>query len=375
MRRLIPCITLGLLASCGTEPSLTTPVLNGVELPEIGSAEALAAQQSFRTWHDALPGGLQTNLHQEQQLHLEVALRGAGQRSFQLEIDADILSDIAAMDRMRFDWTGIVTGMGGPFDALLGGMPLEFGATFLLKEDLFWARAQTHNTALAAPPGKAGQVSMDALEDLYQKTFEIMLRDAQAQASNLPHMLAYTESMIAAYPDSVTGILHPTGFLRTHLPLLTCRVFEEKDGIVDAYLSPDLQEGSILGAAVQDMQAFLIQEGQESSMAASAQELFEYLPELMVFHLRMDATHGNLLLCEISVRVDPEEFGGSPQEGVGTLEYRLEGKGWQTPSMPESLFEIDESAETLDITPFLPLVITAMEAETAAAESDEDYSF
>ncbi|MGB0954053.1 MAG: hypothetical protein ACPG31_12600 [Planctomycetota bacterium] len=375
MHRLIPCIALGLLASCGTEPSLTKPVLNGVELPEIGSTEALKAQQSFRTWYDALPGGLQTNLHQEHQMRLEVAMRGSRHENFQLEVDAEILTDIAAMDRMHFDWKGVISGIGEPFDDLFEGMPLEFGATILLDEDKLWMRGETFNTALAAPPGRAAEISMEGLETLYQKAHEITLRDAQAQMGELPAMLAYSEYLVSLYPESVTGIIHPTGFLRTHLPFLTCRQFEEVDGVIDAYLGLDLQEGSKLGLAFEEIDDYLKLEGTDVGMAESIQEMFSYLPELMVIHLRLDAKHGNLLLSEVSMRLDPEEFGAPPSEGVITFEFRLEGKGWQTPSMPDSLFEIDENVETIDITPFLAFLLSAMEADTAMAESDEDYSF
>lgn len=375
MHRLIPCIALGLLASCENETKPTAPILHGVILPKIGSAEALAAQASFRAWYDTLPGALQTNLHQEHQFHLQAAIRGSRSENFQLEVEAEILSDIGAMDRMRFDWKGVITGSGGPFDELLDGMPLEFGATFLMADDQFWARGETYNTALAAPPGTAGLLSMEGLDSIYKKTFELTLRDAEAMASEFPGMLAYTEEMVALYPDHVSDIIHPTGFLRSNLPFLTCRRFEKSEGVIDAYLAFDMQEGTEYELALQEINGMLAAEGHDVGMAKSVQEMFLQLPEIVVFHLRLDATHGNILLSEISMRLDSRDFGGSIADGILTVDYRLEGEGWQTPSMPDSLFAIDEDAETFDLTPFVPLMMNAMEFDIGATEADEDFSF
>lgn len=375
MRRLIPCIALGLLATCGVEPSLTKPVLNGVELPDIGSTEARAAEAEFRAWFAQLPGTQPPNLHQEHQLELQVALRGSRGQDFQADLEAEILTDIADMAQMRFDWKGVFSGSGAGLDNLFGGMPLEFGATILFTEDLLWAHSETYNSLLVAPPGKAVQASVEGLEDVYQKIIEFTKRDAVAHASEFPGMAAYTEGLLKIWPESISGVVHPTSMLHAYLPVLTCRHLERVDGVVDAYLSLDMQEGSLLEPLLLEMDDLLIDAELEAGMAESIQEMVSYLPELMVVHLRLDEKYGNILLVEITLRLDPEEFGGSRADGVLTFDYHLEGNGWQVPSMPDTLFWIDERIETFDATPFLPLLLVALEAEVSAVEKDEDYDF
>jgi len=132
MKRLIfPALAASLLA-CSGEITPTYPRIGEESLPAIGSTEADAAQDAFLAWFEGVPKALATPIQLQQDLVFEVTLDGSRNEDFHLKVEAEILSDVASLDEMRFDWEGTIFAEGAPFDDLLGQMALQFHLDFLL---------------------------------------------------------------------------------------------------------------------------------------------------------------------------------------------------------------------------------------------------
>ena len=343
-----------------------------LQLPAVGSPEALESQEAFRTWSDGL----------EEVPFTPFAL------DYRFDGKLRVLdpSDGTDMDG-SFTATGsslyiklnefhhameITLSMDGetrkvPVDILFGGDRVELHVGALPDADL--------------PDGVTVTVSQPLLEEAYLLYLELMPQMMNMFAGEpgmefVPDMSGLFEELVMLMPPDLPTYIHPAGMFRYGLRSFTCRQFQLKDGIVEAQLILDTQEGSILDSIIKQAATLFGEFEEEDLEMAEVQEIIDQMADAMQIHAKFDAVTGIPVFLEMDMEISQETFGEEGEEGEAHLQFRYEGQLLRLTDPSSLRFDAPEASEnSIDVTGFLQMGVAQIRSMLYELESGEDMDF
>lgn len=348
------------------------PAQTADDLPVVGTPEALEHQEAFRAWsaeHGKQPVAPFTldftvagDIHMTDEgegMDIRASFQVAGTtlyitpRIFQHDLEVTV--DVEDMQSFQF-----------PVSIRFDGKMIHF--------------------TLGAIPGTEMEdgirvkVNQAAVEEIYVLYLKMMPRFVEILSSELegqlvPDMSGFLETVFALMPPDLPSYVHPATMFHYGSKSMTCRRFQENGGVVDAYLALDLQEGSVMRTAFDELSAFFEELELGDEDMEEIHSVLTVMAEVGQMHCTFDAITGIPLSMAMDFDLDPSLIEPGA-EGNFSLDFTYTGNLLKLTD-PDSLSlpALDESIPPLDLSGFVQMGISQLRSMMDELDSGEDMEF
>lgn len=341
--------------------------LHQADLPAVGSPEALATEEAFRSWMDALPKQPVSPLLIDYEFLFEFQWVSPS-KDWAMSIDGEITTEILSPNQIHYFFEGI---------AEFGERePVAFECDLLLDGREFWI------SGMAGPDHATAETfrikgDQALLAGLYREYLDFLPVLASTQEVQAARMETSILTVLDWLPKDLGTYLHPAGYLRFGTRIMTCRRLHREDGVLDADMTLDMGEDSVLGMVTSALESLVANEALSDPKTVGDLRFLRSLGEQLFAHIRFDEATGTPLGMDVSLQMlcDPGDFEGDEE---GTLSLRFRSDSTRSSQQAHTDFQLARPVgadDAYDVTPFLQMAQKRMRTYIAEVESDQDADF
>lgn len=336
------------------------------DLPNLGSVEALAAQDGFRAWMDSQDRAPVTPLFLDYQFQFEFQWLSPSE-GWEMTVDGSIATEIQSPQQIHYLFQGL---------AVFGDKPpVHFECDLLLDGEFFWVSGKT-GPDLTNAEGflvKGDQVLLHDLYDQYLDFLPVMAKTRDIKNAGMEESIV---TILDWLPADLETYMHPAGYMRFGTRIMTCRRILNKDGIVDADMTLDMSRDSVLGMVISTLESMVANKDLTDAKTARDLRFLRSLGEDLFAHIRFDAATGTPLGMDLNLAMDFPADERIHEDSSMRMRFRSDSIARASDQLAQVPFAISVGIEdAYDVTPFLQMAQNRMQAFVDEVESKEDADF
>ncbi|MHC4823706.1 MAG: hypothetical protein ACYTEP_06780 [Planctomycetota bacterium] len=336
------------------------------DLPEVGSSEALTAQEDFRAWmdsHDPVPV---TPLFLDYQFRFEFQWLSPSE-GWEMSVDGTIATEIHSHERIHYVFQGM---------AVFGDKPpVQFECDLLLDGLEFWISGKAGPSAEMSESFllKGDQVLLTKLYGQYLDFLPVIAHSPDIQSAGMGQGIL---AVLDWLPADLETYLHPAGYMRFGTRVMTCRRLTEENGILDADMTLDMSADSVLGMVTSSLESLVSNEDLADPKTVNDLRFLRSLGEKLFAHIRFDAATGTPLGMDLGLEMSFPADRYHNEDSSMRVRFRSDSTRRQPETLGQAQFTIPVSEkDAFDVTPFLQMAQNRMQAFVDEIESSQDAAF